>query len=56
MKTILSVQEQIRHMKEKGITFQHVTEAEAADFLANNTYYMRRVREPDSIEILILDI
>lgn len=41
MKTILSVQEQIRHMKEKGITFQHVTEAEAADFLANNTYYMK---------------
>ena len=28
-------------MKEKGITFQHVTEAEAADFLANNTYYMK---------------
>ena len=41
MKTILSVQEQIRHMKEKGITFQHVTEVEAADFLANNTYYMK---------------
>ena len=41
MKTILSVQEQIQHMKEKGITFQHVTEAEAADFLANNTYYMK---------------
>lgn len=41
MKTILSVQEQIQHMKEKGITFQHVTEAEAADFWANNTYYMK---------------
>lgn len=41
MKTILSVQEQIQHMKEKGITFQHVTEAEAADFLVNNTYYMK---------------
>ena len=41
MKTILSVQEQIQHMKEKGITFQCVTEAEAADFLANNTYYMK---------------
>ena len=28
-------------MKEKGITFQCVTEAEAAEFLAENTYYMK---------------
>lgn len=41
MKAILSVEEQIRHMKEKGITFQCVTEAEAAEFLAENTYYMK---------------
>lgn len=41
MKGILSVEEQIQHMKEKGITFQYVTEAEAAEFLTNNNYYMK---------------
>ena len=38
---MLSVDEQIAHMKQKGITFSIVSEAEAKEFLTNNNYYMK---------------
>ena len=41
MKRMLSVEEQIEHMKKKGITFEKVSEEEAAYFLKNNNYYMK---------------
>lgn len=41
MKHILSVEEQIEHMKRKGITFDYTTEDEAKVFLAQNNYYMK---------------
>lgn len=41
MKRMLSVDEQIEHMKQKGITFRHTTEDEAKTFLACNNYYMK---------------
>lgn len=41
MKHMLSVEEQIEHMKRKGITFYHITEDDAKIFLAQNSYYMK---------------
>lgn len=41
MKRILSVDEQIDHMKKKGITFNVVSAADAKDFLSNHNYYMK---------------
>jgi abortive infection bacteriophage resistance protein len=41
MKTILSVDEQINHMKSKGITFNEITEIEAKEFLTEHNYYMK---------------
>lgn len=41
MKKILSVDELIEHMKEKGIEFNIVDEIAAKDFLTHNNYYMK---------------
>ena len=41
MKTLLTVDELISHMKDKGIKFNICTEEEAQDFLKNNNYYMK---------------
>ena len=42
MKLKLNIDEQIAHMKEKGITFScGVSEDDAKDFLINNNYYMK---------------
>lgn len=41
MKKLLSVDELIEHMKNKGITFVEVSEDEAREFLQNNNYYMK---------------
>lgn len=37
----LSIDEQIDHMKSKGIKFNIMTEDEAREFLGNNTYYFK---------------
>ena len=37
----LSVPQQIRHMEEAGITFEHISKAEATRFLQYNTYYFK---------------
>lgn len=41
MKEILSVDELIEHMKNKGITFNEISETDAKDFLQKNNYYMK---------------
>lgn len=41
MKTLLSVDELIEHMKKKGITFNEVSEDDAKTFLRKNNYYMK---------------
>ena len=41
MKKMLTVDEQIEHMKAKGITFNFISEEEAKNFLSNNNYYMK---------------
>lgn len=41
MKRMLSIEEQIQHMKTKGITFNEITEDEARTFLAKHSYYMK---------------
>lgn len=41
MKKMLSIEELIEHMKNKGITFNEVSEDEAKEFLQNNNYYMK---------------
>ena len=41
MKNLLSVDEQIEHMKQKGITFNYVSEDDAKVFLSRNNYYMK---------------
>lgn len=41
MKPLLSTDELINHMKNKGITFHERTEAEAKDFLSYNNYYLK---------------
>lgn len=41
MKQMLSVKDLIRHMKDKGITFNKISEADAELFLSNNNYYMK---------------
>ena len=41
MKNLLSVDEQIEHMKQKGITFNYVSEDDAKVFLSQNNYYMK---------------
>lgn len=37
----LTIEEQIEDMKSKNITFQYVSEKEAADFLRHNNYYFK---------------
>ncbi len=37
----LSIAQQIEHMKSKGITFNIMSESEAADYLENNNYYFK---------------
>lgn len=37
----LSFDQQIEHMKNKGITFHHMSEAEAKDFIMYHTYYFK---------------
>mgnify|MGYP003194553918 CR=1 FL=1 len=41
MKSLLTIDELICHMKEKGIKFNLVTEESAHDFLMNSNYYMK---------------
>ena len=41
MKTKLTVDEQIDHMKQKGIKFDIVSEEYAKSYLSNNTYYFK---------------
>ena len=41
MKRMLPVEEQIEHMKHKGIKFNIINEEEAYDFLLNNNYYLK---------------
>lgn len=41
MKILLSTDELIKHMKNKGITFNIVSENDAKIFLQNNNYYMK---------------
>ena len=41
MKKKLSVSEQIKHMKMKGICFDIISEADAADYLEHNNYYFK---------------
>ncbi|MCM1261439.1 MAG: Abi family protein [Butyrivibrio sp.] len=41
MKLLLSTDELIEHMKNKGITFNIMSEDDAKDFLQNNNYYMK---------------
>lgn len=41
MKPLLTPDELIAHMKEKGIGFNIATEDQAKDFMANNNYYMK---------------
>lgn len=41
MKPLLSTDELIAHMKEKGITFNIVSEKEAKDFLSGHNYYLK---------------
>ena len=40
MKKKLSVSEQIKHMKMKGICFDIISEADAAEYLEHNNYYL----------------
>ena len=41
MKKLLSIDELIEHMKQKGITFKEVSESDAKEFLQKNNYYMK---------------
>lgn len=41
VKKKLSVEEQVQHMKKKGILFNIVSEKEAQEYLENNTYYFK---------------
>ena len=41
MKSLLTVEQLIEHMKNKGIKFKEVSEDEAKQFLVNNNYYMK---------------
>ncbi len=41
MKELLSIDELIKHMKSKGITFNEVSESDAKVFLQKNNYYMK---------------
>lgn len=40
-KQILTTSQLISHLKNKGITFKYISEAEAADFLDNHTYFFK---------------
>lgn len=40
-KRMLNVEEQVQHLKDKGITFQLVNENEAKEYLRNNNYYFK---------------
>ena len=39
MKQLLSIDELIQHMKNRGITFNEISENDAKQFLQNNNYY-----------------
>lgn len=41
MKKLLSIDEQIEHMKGKGITFDIVSETDAKEFLMHNNYFLK---------------
>ena len=41
MKQILSIDQLIEHMKNKGINFNEVSEVDAKEFLQKNNYYMK---------------
>ena len=41
VKKLLSIDELIEHMKNKGITFNEVSESDAKDFLQKNNYFMK---------------
>lgn len=40
-KSKLNIDEQVTYLKEKGITFEHVTEDEAKNYLYENSYYYK---------------
>lgn len=40
-KELFSIDEQIEHMKNKGITFDEISEDDAKEFLRKNNYYMK---------------
>ena len=41
MKQLLSIEELIQHMKNRGITFNEISENDAKQFLQNNNYYKK---------------
>ena len=41
MKEKLTVEQQIQHMKSKGVQFNIVSEEEATSYLTSNTYYFK---------------
>lgn len=41
LKPLLSVEQQIEHLKSKGVIFDICSEAEAAEYLADRTYYFK---------------
>ena len=41
MKSLLSIDELIEHMKERGIKFEIISESDARTFLTNNNYYFK---------------
>lgn len=53
MKNLLSVDEQIEHMKQKGITFNYVSEDDAKVFLSRNNYYMKLAAYRSTIRIFL---
>lgn len=41
MKNLLSIDELMEHMKERGIKFEIISESDARTFLTNNNYYFK---------------
>ena len=41
MKPLMTAEELVAHMKEKGIEFSIISEEDAIDFLSNHNYYLK---------------